>query len=197
MPLDRRIRDGMRRMAADLEPDVEGRLEATLRGSRRAATRQQLRNGLVFATAVMAVLLVGPSLYDAFRNRSPGVGVSPSSTPAASLTGTYATTLVSSDVAVTSNRMAGNWTIGFGPSQILTVTAPPDFTGTYSGYSFAIDGPLLRTDLFGEDVCTPILPGTYRWRLTGDQLTLTAVDDACPGRVGLLTSAAWSAVTAR
>jgi tRNA A58 N-methylase Trm61 len=31
--------------------------------------------------------------------------------------------------------MPGDWRIGFGPSGILTVTAPQGFTGTYSGYS--------------------------------------------------------------
>jgi hypothetical protein len=93
--------------------------------------------------------------------------------------------------------MMGDWTIGFGSSGILTVTAPPDFTGTSSGYSFDVAGSQFTTDLFGEDVCTTLLPGTYLWSLSSDRLTFTVVDDSCPGRVALLTSAPWSAVTAK
>lgn len=197
MPLERRLREGMQRMAADLEPDVEGRLEATLRDARRAGKRQQLRAGLAFATVILAVVLVGPPLFEALRNGERGVGASPSPTPTVSLIGTYATTLVSTDVAVTSNRMSGDWTIAFGSSEILTVTPPADFTGTYSGYSFNVADSQFTTDLFGEDVCSTLLPGTYRWTLIGDRLTFMVVDDSCPGRVALLASAAWNAITAK
>ncbi|MEP7159335.1 MAG: hypothetical protein ABI797_07890 [Chloroflexota bacterium] len=143
---------------------------------------------------ILAVVLVGPPLIDALR-RGPQVGANPSPTPTAPLTGTYATTLVSTDVAVTSNRMPGDWTIQFGSSGILTVTTPPGFTGTYSGYSFVVAGSQFTTDLFGQDVCSTLLPGTYRWSLSSDRLTFTVVDDSCPGRVALLTSGVW--ITAR
>jgi hypothetical protein len=197
MPREPRLRARIQHEAANMAPDVTGRLEATLRDGRRRSRRRQLRAGLAFATVILAVVLVGPPLIDALRNRERGVGASPSPTEAVSLNGTYATTLVSSDVAVTSNRMAGDWTIGFGSSGILTVTAPPGFTGTYSGYSFDVAGSQFRTDLFGEDVCSTLLPGTYQWSLSSGRLTFTVVDDSCPGRVALLTSAAWNAVTAK
>jgi hypothetical protein len=180
-----------------MAPDVTGRLEATLRNGRRRSQRRKVRAGLAFATVTLAVVLVGPPFIDALRNRERGVGASPSPTQTVSLSGTYATTLVSTDVAVTSNRMAGDWTIGFGSSGILTVTAPPDFTGTYSGYSFDVSGSQFTTDLFGEDVCSTLLPGTYRWSLSGGRLAFTVVDDSCPGRVAVLTSAAWNATPAR
>jgi hypothetical protein len=197
MPREPRLRARIQHEAANMAPDVTGRLEATLRNGRRRSRRRQVRAALAFGTVILAVVLVGPPLIDALRNREPQVGASPSPSPTASLTGAYATTLVSTDVAVTSNRMAGDWTIGFGSSQILTVTAPPAFTGTYSGYSFDVAGSHFTTDLFGEDVCSTLLPGTYRWSLSSGQLTFTVVDDSCPGRVALLTSAAWNATTAR
>jgi len=197
MPLDRRIREGMRRMAADFEPDTEVRLEATLRGARRADTRRQLRDAVAAAAVILVVLLVGVPFIGALRDRSLGVGATPSPTAPVALTGTYATTLVSTDGAVTSNRMTGDWTIGFGPNGILTVAPPPGFTGTTSGYSYVVAGSQFRTVLFGEDVCSTLLPGTYQWSITSDRLTFVVVDDACPGRVALLTSAAWSAVTGR
>lgn len=197
MPLERRMREEMRRMAADLEPDIEERLEATLRGARRADTRRQLRDALASATVILVVLLVGVPFIGALRDRSLGVGATPSPTTPVPLAGTYATTLVSTDVAVTSNRMAGDWTIGFGSNGILTVAPPPGFTGTTSGYSFVVAGSQFRTVMFGEDVCSTLLPGTYRWSISSDRLSFTVVDDSCPGRVALLTSAAWNAVTGR
>jgi ferric-dicitrate binding protein FerR (iron transport regulator) len=196
MPLDRRLRDGMQRLAQDLDPDVEGRLEATLRNAHRAGRRQQVRAALVFATVILAVVLIGPPMIDALRGVA-GPGTSPSPTSFVTLRGTYMTTLNSTDAAVTSNRMAGDWTIQFGSGPIMTVTAPPDFTGTRSGYTFHVSGSQFRTDLFGEDVCSTLLPGTYQWSLIGGQLTFTLVDDSCPGRAALLTSATWNAATAK
>ena len=184
-------------MAADLEPDIEERLEATLRGARRADTRRHLRDAIASAAVVLVLVLAGLTFIDALRNRSAGVGATPSPTANVQLTGTYSTKLVSTDVAVTSNRMAGDWTIGFGSNGILTVDPPPSFTGTTSGYSFVVAGSQFRTVLFGQDVCSTLLPGTYRWSISGDRLTFTVVDDSCPGRVALLTSAAWNAVTSR
>lgn len=197
MPREPRLRARIQHEAATMAPDVTGRLEATLRDGRRRSRRRQLRTALAFATVILAVVLVGSPLIDALRSRDRGVGATPSPTQAVSLNGTYATTLVSSDLAVTSNRMAGDWTIGFGPNGILAVTVPREFTGTYSGYTFEIAGSQFRTDLFGEDVCSTLLPGTYQWSLNGDRLTFTVADDSCPARVALLTSGPWSAVTAR
>jgi len=197
MPREPRLRARIQHEAASMAPDVAGRLEATLRDGRRRSRRRQLRAGLAFATVILAVVLVGPPLIDALRDREPHVGASPSPSPVASLSGTYMTTLVSTDAAVSSNRMSGDWTIGFGSNGVLTVTAPSGFTGTYSGYSFDVVGSEFTTDLFGEDVCSTLLPGTYRWSLSSGQLTFTVVDDSCPGRVALLTSAAWNATTAR
>ena len=196
MSLERRVREGMGRMAADLEPDVEGRLDATLRSARRAATRQQLRDALAFAMVIIFVL-VGPSFIDALRSRSQGVGAAPTATATVSLAGTYAITLLATDVDVTSNQMLGDWRIGFESNGVLTVTPPAGFTGTYSGYSFEVAGSQFRTDLFGEDVCSTLLPGTYQWSLSGDRLTFGVVDDSCAGRVALLTAGTWYAVTAR
>jgi hypothetical protein len=191
MRLERRMREEMRRMAADLEPDIEERLEATLRGARRADTRRQLRDALASATVVLVVLLVGVPFIGALRDRSLGVGATRSPTVPLPLAGTYATTLVSTDVAVTSNRMSGDWTIRFGSDRILTVTVPTGFTGTFSGYSFEVVGSQFRTDLFGEDLCSTLLPGSYQWSLSSDRLTFAVVDDSCSGRVALLTTGAW------
>jgi hypothetical protein len=182
----------MQREAANLAPDLPARLEATLRDGRRRGRRQQFRTALAFATVILGVVLLGPPVIDALR-RAP-VGASPSPTAATTLTGSYATTLASTDTAVTANRMQGDWTIGFGSSGILTVTTPSSFTGTRSGYSFQVTGDQFRTDLFGADVCSTLLPGTYQWNLVSGQLTFILVDDTCPGRVALLTSASWSAI---
>jgi hypothetical protein len=196
MPLERRMRDGMRRLAGDLEPDVEGRLEATLRGARRADTQRQLRDALASAAVVLVIVLVGLPFVDALRNRTPGVGATPSPTATFPVTGTYATTLFATDGRVTSNQMLGDWTIEFGSNRILTVTAPRAFTETLTGYSFEVLGSQFSTDLFGEDACSTLLPGTYQWSLSGgDGLTFVVADDPCPQRVALFTAGAWYPAT--
>ena len=181
MPREPRLRARIQREAANMAPDVPGRLQATLRDGRRRSRRRQVRAALAFVTVILAVVLVGPPLIDALLNREPRVGASPSPSPTASLTGTYATTLVSTDVAVTSNRMSGDWTIQFGSSGILTMTTPPGFTGTYSGYSFVVGGSQFTTDLFGEDVCSTLLPGIYRWSLSSDRLSSPWSTTRAPG----------------
>jgi hypothetical protein len=193
---EQRLRTRIEREAASMAPDVAGRLEATLQEGRRRGKRQQIRTLLAFAAVILAVVLVGPPLIDALRD-APYVGVGPSPSPPAALSGTYGTALLSTDGAVTANQMQGDWTIGFQASEILTVTTPPGFTGTYSGYSFEVAGSQITTDLFGEDVCSSLLPGVYRWTLSDNRLTFSVEDDSCPGRVALLTSSAWTTIAAR
>jgi len=102
-------------------------------------------------------------------------------------------TLASDDAAVREHAMNGEWTIGFGEDGILDVTAPADFSGTRTGYSFQLTDSQLRTDLFSADVCTGLLPGTYRWQVIDRSLTLTVDEDPCRGRVALLTGGSWRA----
>src|SRR5688572_33406968 len=52
---------------------------------------------------------------------------------------------------------------------------------------------LILTDKQGELACTgeDVATATYRWKYEGEMLTLTKVDDKCPGRSAGLTAGPW------
>ena len=51
------------------------------------------------------------------------------------------------------------------------------------GASYAVTRGEFRTDVFVNSVCPEQAAGVYAWRLDGERLTLTEVDDACADRV--------------
>jgi hypothetical protein len=197
MSLDRRLRDGLDRLAADIEPDVEGRLRTTLERGHRP---RLVSFALPIATATAAVLLValvGPALLGLLRGEPGAPGGEPTPSPAApSPIGAYAATVAAGDPAVDEHDLSGAWTIELEANGVLSVTAPSGFAGTRTGYSYAITGDRLTTDLFGSDVCSTLLPGSYTWELAGEFLRLTVVDESCAGRAALLAGQEWQAVGA-
>lgn len=195
MSLDRRLRDGLDRLAAEIEPDVEGRLRTTLERGHRVSFALPIA---ATAAAVLLVAVVGPALIGLVRGEfgTPG-GETPTPLPAApSLVGAYATTVAPGDSAVEEHNLSGAWTISFEADGVLSVTAPTGFAGTRTGYSYTVTGDRLVTDLFGSDVCTTQLPGSYRWELVGESLTFTVIDEPCAGRAALLAGQEWQAVAA-
>ncbi len=73
----------------------------------------------------------------------------------------------------------------------MTVRRPLKFTGVLSGYQFQAQGSVFRTNLFEQDVCGGLPPGTYRWSRSAHELTFAVADDHCGARVELFTSGAW------
>lgn len=78
------------------------------------------------------------------------------------------------------NLVTGNWTVD---GDQITFT---DTDGLLA-CSNAAAAPIVNDDL---------ATGSYRWNRSGKTLTLTRVDDACPGRVILLTTFAFSTFVA-
>ena len=70
------------------------------------------------------------------------------------------------------------------------VFTPPggDEAGTYV---YSVERDVLRTNAFVHERCAGLPNGSYRWRLTGDALTLIRTSDACAVRVTILASATW------
>jgi hypothetical protein len=198
MSLDRRLRDGLDRLAAGIEPDVEGRLKTTLdRGHRPRLVTFALPIAAT-AAAVLLVAVVGPALIGLVRGE---FGASTSATPSqssltATLVGAYAASVTPGNPAVDEHNLSGDWTIVFETSGLISVTAPTGFVGTRTGYVYEITGDQLVTDLFGSDVCTTLLPGRYRWELVGESLRFDAVDDPCAGRAALLAGQEWHVAAA-
>jgi hypothetical protein len=189
MTFDRRLRTRMRRLANEVDPEVEARLERTIRSSRR---RNRIRTGGLLALettlaltvlAVFVVLSVGPH---------PSVGASPSPVP---LRGTWTTTVASTDRAITTNGMNGQWTIVFTAAGVLDVTPPASYLGPRNGYPFQVSGDTFRTDLLSADVCSGLPPGSYRWVIEAERLRFATTNDACAGRAALLTASPWTLAT--
>jgi len=191
--LDRRVRDELDALASSIQPDVEANLQASLRRVSSRSRRRGAAMVLAFAAVVVTVVVIGPGMFQAFRSNpiQPGGVASPA---IERLSGRYTATVASDDAEILRQAMNGEWTIEFGDDGILGVSAPADFTGTRTGYSFEITGDQLRTDLFSADVCSGLIPGVYGWELADGVLTLTVLEDACAGRTALLT-AEWRSTT--
>lgn len=195
MSLDRRLRDNLDRIAAQIEPDVEARLRASMHTAQQRSRRRRAAAVVAFAVVVLGIVFIGPAAWETLRGPGLGVGSGGSPAPEEGLSGRYSTIIASDDAEVLERQMSGDWTIEFGDDGILGVEAPSQFAGTRTGYSFELSADQLRTDLFSADVCSGLVPGTYRWELLGDVVTFTVLEDSCTGRAALLTTEAWRAVT--
>ena len=189
MPLDRRLREGLDQLAHGIEPDVEDRLEATLRQAGRRNLVQRSLPTLVATAALVMVVIVGPMTLNMWR----GGGGDDPSPPTLALVGAFRVSVGSGDAAANESNLSGSWTIEFTASGFLIVRAPAGFTGTRTGYAYQIAGDELQTDLFGSDVCSSLLPGRYRWERTANTLTFFTIDEQCPGRAALFTGGTWQA----
>jgi len=179
----------MRRLADEVDPDVEARLERTLRSSRR---RNRIRTGAMYAFETTLVLAVLAGAVVLSVHPHPSVGASPSPDV---LRGTWTTTVALTDRSITTNGMNGQWTIAFTETGVLDVTPPASYLGPRTGYPFQVSGDNFRTDLLSADVCSGLAPGSYRWVIQADGLRFATINDACAGRAALLTSSLWTTAT--
>lgn len=202
VPLDRRIRDELQRAAETIHPDVErnlGAVEARVRRGEGVSISLLLVAAVVVLIVVSTRLGGGPS-----DSAGPGASPAPSSTPASStsssplavsylqIAGTYVVTLDPSDAAVARDGVAGLWTLRLQPDGVALLSAPQTFqpgASSLSGITYALAGDRFRTDLFYNDFCSSI--GTYAWSLAQGSLRLTPVDETCPIRRTLLSTASW------
>jgi hypothetical protein len=187
MSTDPDLRSRLHRLAGEVDPDVERRFTQTIRSADR---RTRIRRAGTITFEMTAVLVLVGILV--FRSDIVPFGGEPTASAPTTLSGSWTTTLDSSETSVVSNGLNGVWVIGFPASGVLDVTPPETYIGPSSGYSFQVTGDSLRTNLLGADVCSSIPPGTYRYQQGAGVLTLIAVDDACTGRVALLTSSPWT-----
>ena len=184
MTSERRLRWRLRRLAADVDPDVEERMQRSVAA---AGLGRRPRNvaALVLQTAAVAAFAIVVLVQIASRPTGPAANGS------AVLGGAWTTSIASADPGT---GITGTWTIQFPSTGVLEVTPPSGFTSPYSGYSFRQTGDELRTDLLGESLCSGLAPGTYRLDRTTDSLRFVVVNDACPARIELLTSTTWAPV---
>jgi hypothetical protein len=192
MPLDDRLREGLRADADLVVPDTDRHL-AVVRG--RGRVGPSTTGWLVAATAtivVIAVLVLG--IPPGAPSTGPGATNEP--TPRASsvvppgLEGTgWTVTLLASDPGVAELGMAGAWSIRFGRDSAMAVTSPALAT---SRDAYALDDGVFATNLFASDHdSTCAGPGEYHVSLGAGRVTFSG-SDTCAQRRVLLTTRPWS-----
>jgi hypothetical protein len=195
MPIERRIREGVQRNAGVLDPDVNRFLDSVVQRTRR---RQVIRRSLTVtasAAAVVAAVLLGPSVLDGIRGSGstvPGSHPTPSVAPSVPLlTGTFTRTIPVGTAVVRANGLAGTWTISVEADGSVRVLAPTSFAGPNASRPFELQAESLQTDAFSFSVCSGFPAGTYRWSVQSGYLVLTPVSDPCDPRVVVLGAGPW------
>ena len=197
MPVERRLRQGLERNAGVLDPDVARFLDTVVTRSRRRVRVRRVAATVAVAAAAVVVVAIGPRAIDAVRDlrQTQPAQPTPTVTPNGEvLTGTY-TRQVDGSPTITENGMAGRWTIQLNADGTITATAPRGYSGVLSGILFETDGDRFRTSVFGQDVCTFLPLGSYRWSRSGGTLSFEVEDDQCEARVEFFTSGSWRSVS--
>ena len=188
-PLDREIAQrlaGLERGDEDQRTDVLGRLvDATGRGRQARVRRRRTIRG-VTTLAIMAVALAATVTFGHLRNPTPAQ-------PAGSqdpILGTYSANVDGTPAGL--STLSGQWRLELRSDGTLDVVAPKGFRGISTGFHFSTDGYQVRVDLFIQDLCTGLPPGTYTWARDTDGLHLRVTDDQCVARASLLTGRTWT-----
>jgi hypothetical protein len=100
MPVDRRLREGFRRNADSLDPNVDRFLGEVVRRSRRRVLVRRLASVTVVAALVVAAIVIGPRTLDALRGLRNGQ-------PAHH--GTWTPTPVQTSSSAASDPLPGTW----------------------------------------------------------------------------------------
>lgn len=202
MSLERRLRDELRRDADRITPDIDRNLGAV---EARAARRNPVGAAtLLIATAVIALaigLRLGTTPTPQVGASAPPSPIAPATSsvaaesPAASfaaIAGTYVISLDPADPTVKSTGIGGTWTMRLVADGEIFLSPPATFgsgTSSLSGLAFTIAADRFRNNIFYNDFCSSI--GTYTWVRDGGNLSFAPVDDTCPIRRALLSTAPW------
>lgn len=192
MSVERRLREGLERSAATVEPDVSLRLpEAVSRGKRR----QRVRRTVVVLSTVLVVAGIGGAAVQLGRfaehSQSASVGATGTPAPYGAIAGTYTARITPASSVVRHNGMAGDWTLRLDPNGVLTLVTPKSFRNVPSGSAFKIEGARFTTDAFVNDPRCSNDVGVYRWQRSAGNLTFTPVTETCAVRRTLFSAARW------
>jgi len=141
---------------------------------------------VLFLLAACAPVPPGPAPAPA----APEAAAAPMAPAApAGITGEYTMTISAADVPAEmpdsmKQMMIGTWNIGLheGNHVLVTYNGREVVSGPYVVSGSQVTFPANDT---GPYACRTT--ATYNWRMSGDQLTLTRVQDACDGRSVVLT----------
>lgn len=148
---------------------------------------------LVVAVTAALVVLVGCGEDGSDEAATTTSSAAPAQTGADALIGIYVTTLGPSGPELKEPNPPGKWQLQV-TSETEAYYQPP------RGASFPVGNPIELSServVFAPDLECPTQEGTpgkgtYEWRLSGETLTLTEVEDTCRDRAFVLTSNPWS-----
>jgi hypothetical protein len=80
--------------------------------------------------------------------------------------------------------VSGDWSVTFASNKTYQVAQSGEVV-VEGAYTVGSDG-VVFADQQGRYACKDS-DGKYTWKLDGDQLTFTKVEDVCQGRIGVLT----------
>ena len=107
--------------------------------------------------------------------------------PAATIAGRTLTTTVTAEEGTAEPLAVGTWDLALaedGSFEVTDASAEQHVQGTYR-----IEGDrIVFTDASGPGMCEEDPQGEYRWTMAGDEVSMTVVDDTCPGRLTVLTA---------
>lgn len=110
-----------------------------------------------------------------------------SEAPPVTIAGRTLTTTVTAEEATAEPGAAGTWNLTLAEDGSFEVTDATDQTHVQG--AFRIEGDrIVFTDASGPGMCEEDLEGEYRWSMAGDEVSMTAIDDTCPGRLTVLTA---------
>ena len=189
MSLDRRLREGVDRLTSDIDPDVERHLHTSRTKARRRIVVRRLAVTAAAVAGFALVLVAGPRVLDAVRSE-PVPADQPTVGPEA-VAGTYAIEIAPDTGVVDEQGLAGTWTFELAEDGSMVIDAPNTFIGTVEGYTWEIEGGVLRTDAFVNDLCNEaqgagVPVGEYRWEVIGGDLILDVRSDRCEARTEIL-----------
>jgi hypothetical protein len=81
------------------------------------------------------------------------------------------------------------WVLQYHERGRLTVSRDGK-TAVEGSYKISAD-EVTVLDVKGPMACPPDQTGRYKWKLDGERLTLTVIEDACDGRSGAFTKLTW------
>jgi hypothetical protein len=110
-----------------------------------------------------------------------------SEAPGVTIAGRTLTTTVTAEEATAEPLAVGTWDLALaedGAFEVTDASAEQHVQGTYR-----IEGDrIVFTDAGGPGMCDEDPEGEYRWAVAGAEVSMTPVDDTCPGRLTVLTA---------
>jgi hypothetical protein len=199
MQLDRALREGFERVAAEVEPDASAAIDTVFRRHSRGARRRAVAYVGAAAAASIALVVFGPGAFDRLTS---GVSVPPAGLHPirhnhvpARLVGTYSKVVEDKPGLIRTYSLAGRWTMRITATGALTLDGPvgfEGFLGVPSPASVTVRGGRLTTDALFHDALGCGNDAEYRWSTGRSKLVFDEVVDECPYRPVVLSSGSWS-----